>query len=159
MIERAIRASVQQLQASPGEADHESAVNRAIQASIAETRRGKADADAEREHHQELAHSLKQSLHILQADTDWAYKDTDLRVATEGGGGSNEPGLENQEGLEHQTFDPELQKALTSSQQSHAAHLKEREKSDAEEDIVLRYVQRLSAFEESQKRSESKSIE
>ena len=70
---------------------------------------------------------------------------------TEDHGELNAASHDSQEGLQGQSDDEELQQALRSSKESHAAHLRELEKSQAEEDVVLKYVQKLSAFEEAQK--------
>ena len=161
MIERAIRASLMELQAASHHGDDEAAIQRAIKASVKEAQRARAasskEFDGADEHDQHLKSAIEQSLqehgHLTRAqsapsnnevfedsgvDTD---DDEHVKAAIErsktdlGAGGKDE----------------ELEKAIELSKRAGEDHAQELSKTKTEERIVLDYVKKQSALEEEHK--------
>jgi hypothetical protein len=148
MIERAIRASVRELQNAQGsKLSDQEALERAIQASVAEGRRRRSDEepvsattnDDDREHQELLEKAIQQSLaeyHLPQdegdVDTD---EDEDVKLALKLS--ETEPATGDEEGM--------LKAALEKSQ---AEHQEKTEKAKTEEEIVIEYVKKMSLAEQ-----------
>jgi hypothetical protein len=147
MIERAIRASVRELQNAQGsKLSDQEALERAIQASVAEGRRRRSDEelasattnDNDREHQELLEKAIQQSLaeyHLPQdegdVDTD---EDEDVKLALKLS--ETETAQNDEEGI--------LKAAL---EKSKAEHQEMTEKAKTEEEIVLEYVKKMSLAE------------
>ena len=170
MIERAIRASVQELHLASNEGDDRDAVQRAIQASVAEaTRAHSQDSsrspavsfDGHSDHRRELEASLHRSLQghppetqddVSNIDFDDSGVDTDddenikLAIERSKSGGKGGPAAVEVE-------DEDLRLALKNSKQDHLDLEQSLSKSKTEEEIVLDYVKKQSLAEEQHKRS------
>ena len=157
MIERAIRASVMELQSASRGGDDESAIQKAIKASIKEAQLARAgfsdNHEGTEEHEKHLAEAIEQSLHehghLSRARSAPNAEDFD------------DSGIES-EGEEHvkaaierskaevggNAQDEELQKAIELSKRAHDDHAQETSKTKTEEEIVLEYVRKQSLLEE-----------
>lgn len=150
MIERAIRASVRELQAAQGsKLSDQEALERAIQASVAEGRRRRSDeelstvstTDEDLEHQAALEKAIQQSLAEYHLPGDEGDVDTDedenlklaLRLSKE------EPG----------PHDEEVVRAVL--EKSKAEHEQKTLKGKSEEEVVLEYVKKMSLAEEQHK--------
>lgn len=171
MIERAIRASVQELHLASSEGDDMDAIQRAIQASVAEASRARNNdfakpppeaMDGAGDHGKELEAVLHRSLlehrssqnrsNLANVDFDDSGVDTDdddnIKTAIEKsksaeGGGPEAADLN----------DEELRKAMEISKKDHEEHEQTLSKSKTEEEIVLEYVKRQSLAEEQYRNS------
>lgn len=169
MIERAIRASVQELHLASNEGDDRDVVQRAIQASVAEANQARRkDAtgphaeglDGSSDHSKELEAALHRSLqehpssqiNHTHIDLDDSGVDTDddenIKLAMERSKSGDADGLKAAD-----LNDDELQKAIEFSKKDHEEHEQSLSKSKTEEDVVLEYMKRQSLAEEEHKRS------
>ncbi|TKA81907.1 hypothetical protein B0A49_00140 [Cryomyces minteri] len=147
MVERAIRASLVELQQNSTGHDSDDdaqAVERAMQASVAEAT-GNAGDDA---HTEELKRALQQSMQ-QQKHGNAAHSERDVSGTSTAHEGHVEKALHESKqassGQGHHTDDNEdLRKALTESKASHTALTKQR----TEEEIVLEYIKKQSLAEE-----------
>ena len=150
LVEKAIRASVAELQQASKEGDDEKALKRAIQASVAEAARNKKDStDYSEQLHSALYRSIQQrpalarrSTHIADLDFDDSGVDTEddenIKFA-----------LESSKQLQHtRQRDQELERVLDDSKKLHEEHKKGLEKQMTEEEIVVEYVKKQSLAEE-----------
>ena len=171
MIERAIRASVQELHIASNQGDDRDAVGRAIQASVAEATRLRAQEesrshagalDGTSDHSRELEAALHRSIqhhassategNVANLDFDDSGVDTDdddnIKLAIErsksGDTGGPEPA---------QLNDEDLQKAIEISKKDHEDLEQSLSRSKTEEEIVLEYIKRQSLAEEQHKQS------
>jgi len=158
-IERAIRASVQELQHAAEEADGEGALRSAIQASMAEANRAHSGHNnAPHGHPEQLEAALHQNIQqrpslgktqtkIAELDFDDSGVDTDddenIKAALESS--RKLPSSEYQ--------DQELERALAESKMLHDEHAESLNKAKTEEDIVMEYVKRQSLAEDAFKKS------
>lgn len=151
MIEKAIRASVKELRTSSNEVDYRTALQRAIQASIAESKRVGGGENIDGEQSQQLEWALESNLRDLQADESDPRNHTQPRSTQGKDVLSNMAGIEGEFDNRRPEFsDADMHEALILSEQSHADHVARLEKSQAEEDTILQYVERLTAFENEQ---------
>ncbi len=163
MIERAVRASVVELQLASGDGDDDDAIGRAIQASIAEASRvqmeGIAAASDQTEgisdHDGQLEAALRQSMLEQHQIGDGVLRDRRP--------GSDDPEIasDDDENLKtaveiSQAFaaekhvaesDEGLHKALEESKEAHESHEQRLAKAQTEEQIVLEYVKKQSEAE------------
>ena len=148
MIERAIRASVMELQSASRQQDSndEATLQRAIKASIAEAQRGRAaEHDGSAEHDRDLELSLQTSLAQPQSreDFDDSGIDTDddehIHAAIE----KSKTGLSTDG-----SKDEELERAIELSKKAHEDHTNELSKTQTEEDIVMEYMKKQSSLEQ-----------
>lgn len=150
LVEKAIRASIAELQCASQEGDEDEALTRAIQASVVSA--------AQYQHHskeylEQLHAALHSSVHqysslarrptdIVDTDFDDSGVDTDddenIKIALESSKKLHDAG--------HR--DTDLQRALHESKQLHDEREKGLEKQMTEEEIVLEYVKRQSLAEE-----------
>ncbi|KAL3423468.1 glycosyltransferase family 28 domain-containing protein [Phlyctema vagabunda] len=147
MIERAIRASVRELQSSQGSTltDAE-ALDRAIKASINESNRSRVSTaqvdgpiimtDEDSEHQALLERAIQQSLQEYQITPSGTELATN---AAEFGGDEDE----------------DLKKALAESQSSHANEQQASLHAKTEEEIVLEYIKKQSLAEEEHRRAKA----
>ena len=167
MIERAIRASVMELQAASSQGDDEAAIQRAIKASIIEAQRGRASSEVEDEHTAQRNKHLEESLqHSLQAHEPLSHARSPLNHEEDfdDSGIDTDDDVHIQNAIERSKTDisnlslqdAELDKAIEISKKSHADDAKTSTKARTEEGIVLDHVKRQSALEEEyrQKRAE-----
>lgn len=158
MIERAIRASVRELQSSQGSnlTDEES-LNRAIQASISEAARHRSDeqhpgitmTDEEAEHQVLLEQAIQASLAQHQLKTaaspvadDDADHEANLKLAMQ----MSKEDVNKSEAARLLHEHKEIELALAQSKNEHA-------KTKTEEDVILEYVQKQSMLEAEHKKS------
>lgn len=171
MIEKAIRASVLELQMASREGDNTDAVQRAIQASVNEAARVRgennarplmASVDGTSDHDKELEAALHRSVQdhpafhsqisVADIDFDDSGIDTDddenIKAAIERSKSSEtaDPKTANQK-------DEDFQRASELSQEAHKELEKELYNSKSEEEIVLEYVKKQSLVEEKYKKS------
>ena len=161
MIERAIRASVMELQSASRRGDDEAAIQKAIKASIKEAQLARAgfsdNHEGTKEHEKHLEEAIEQSLHEhghlsrarsapnaedfddsgIESDGEEHVKAAIERSKTEIGGNAQ---------------DEELQKAIELSKRAHDDHAQETSKTRTEEEIVLEYVRKQSLLEEEHRR-------
>ena len=172
MIERAIRASVQELHLSSGEGDDKDAISRAIQASVAEASRAREkkipeshsealhkSSDHDKELEAALHHSLlergsshsQSNLAIVDFDDSGVDTDDDenMKIAIEKSKSASIIGDLDVADLN----DEELRKAMEISKQVHEEHERRLSKSKTEEEIVMEYMKRQSLAEEEHKDS------
>ena len=155
VIEKAIRASVLELQQASGEGDDEAMLQRAIQASIAEAGRAKGQSQ---HHSQQLEAALIQSIqqipfleqkstHIKDIDFDDSGIDTDedenIKTAIES---SKKLSIAEDRG-------ENLEQALAESKRYHDEHERALKQDKDEEEIVLEYVKKQSLIENAYKKS------
>ena len=156
-IEKAIRASVLELQHTSENGDDEEELRRAVQASVAEANRARGDrSDAPRGHSEQLEaalhHSVQQQFdrkrtEIADVDFDDSGVDTDddenIKAAIESS--------RRLQPSEHQN--EELERALADSKKLHEEQAQGLNKAKTEEDIVIEYVKRQSLAEAAFKES------
>lgn len=164
MIEKAIRASVQELQAAKKEGDDREATQRAIQASVAEAaqaRKAGAEGDhgADDAHSKELELALQRSIsehpgpeqvqHLSSVNYDNPGVDTDddenIKAAIERSKTTSSNGTT----VELPT-DDDLRQAVEASKKEHEEGLS---KEKTEEELVMEYVKKQSLLEEEHKRA------
>jgi hypothetical protein len=175
LIERALRASVAELQTAREQgADHE-AMNRALEASIKEAARAKAEAEShpkeDAEHEEQLRLALQKSLEEYQL----AHQPTHERGLYHDDGSEwsdSDVGAEEKEAFklalveskrahaeqavatETNAQDEDLQKAIEESKASHQKHGEDLERQKTEEEIVMEYVKKQSLAEEEHKKAQ-----
>jgi len=170
MIEKAIRASVLELQSASEEGDHADAVQRAIQASVAEATKVRGqdsskpptnDLDGASDHDKELESALHRSVsqhppsasqkNLAIVDFDDSGVDTDddenIKAAIERSKSAE------MSGLKAAHLDEDFEEAIELSRKTQEEHKQGLSKSKTEEEIVLEYVKRQSLAEEQHKRS------
>ena len=165
-IERAIRASVAELQLASNEGDNEDAIQRAIQASIAE--HTQQDRQAAKgavgngfDQRAQLEVALQSSLqgngfggnrsasHTTETEDDSGIDtDDDENIKTAIANSKNDSGTS-----QAMHVDQDLLRAIEQSRQSQLDREQAELKAKAEEEIVLEYIKRQSAAEEQHKRS------
>ena len=169
MIERAIRASVVELQQASGEGDGKDAVQRAIHASIAVASRARGDGDTSTSgqvegangHHRHLEAALRQSMleqqqfdgsHVedphLDSDDSGVVTDDDENVKA-----AIEMSRASTAEKHVPESDEDLQEAIEVSRKAHEAYEQGLAKSKTEEDIVLEYIKKQSEAEEKLRKS------
>ena len=170
MIERAIRASVEELNLASKKADHNEAIHRAIQASLSEAANARNEDHAETQsnriikhgdHNKEVAAALQQSMDENQrpgvretlpdvnsedsdVDTD---DDTNIKAAIEQ---SKSTPTGQAMGMKD---DDDFHTAIELSRKTHEEHEQGLDDSKTEEEIVLEYVKKQSLAEEHFKKS------
>ena len=170
MIERAIRASLRELQTATSQGDEEAAIQRAIKASIAEAQRGREAStigvSGIEQHDKHLEECLQQSLqeHQLLDDSQRSpglVKDfEDSGIDTDEDEHSQSSIQKTKIGVENDaTEDVEVKKAIEVSQRSHDDQTNKANASRMEEEIVLEYVKKQSAVEEQHKQKTKKAQE
>lgn len=170
MIERAIRASVLELQLASKEGDNNEAIQRAIKASVAEAAQARSEGhpkprptalDGAGDHEKELAAALQRSVQrnqqldernpVAGVDFDDSGVDTDddenIKAAIERSKSTpaGQPRFRNE--------DDSFQKAIQLSKKASEEHEQDLSKSKTEEEIVLEYVKKQSLAEEQLKKS------
>ena len=161
LVERAIRASVLELQSASYKEDDDEAIKRAIQASIAEAKRSrpasKAELEDTSEHDRQLEESLQQS---LQQTRSMAHSE----VAC-GHDDFDDSGIESEDGDNLHTdgntgtsrkADEDLERAIELSKKTHEHHMMELGNQKSEEEVVLNYIMKQSVLEEEHKRNIAK---
>ena len=172
LIERAIRASVVELQLAAEDGDDEDAVQRAIQASVAEAARARGKEgsssssnflDGAGDHDKELEAALYRSVQdlpphsgeqhtLVGTDFDDSGVDTDddenIKAAIE----RSNSALAG-ESMAPSPKDDEMQRAIELSKMAHEEHEQDQSKSKTEEEIVLEYIKKQSLAEEQHKHS------
>ncbi len=164
MIERAIRASVVELQQASVEDDDDDAVGRALQASIAEATRVRKEGmtatpdqvDSISSHDRHLEAALRQSMldhnqlgegqpqnRLPDSDDPEIASDDDENIKS-----AIEMSRASVAEKNVTESDEDLQKALEDSKKAHETHEQGRSKSQTEEQIVLEYVKKQSQAEE-----------
>ena len=165
MIEKALRASVLELQNATQEGAHDEALNRAIEASVAEAARSKGG-----EHDKELEEALRRSLQVHSSPSSvHRIESQTLDFEDSGIDTDDEEGMRhhvhhnNKLKEQHSTVaddsttttnttsttnhDSDLDKAIQESEKSHKEYQEYLLKQRAEEDIVLDYMKRQSLEE------------
>ena len=168
MIERAIRASVQELRLASEEGDDAAAIQRAIQASVAEAARyrgqdiprvssegldGAHDHDKDLEsalHRSVLAHPTSNTETNIDFDDSGVDTDDDENIKT---AIERSMSAETSDARAGNQIDEDLHKAIKLSQKDHQEREQGLSKSKTEEEIVLDYVKKQSLAEEMHKRS------
>lgn len=179
MIERAIRASVKELQKVGGSTNDSEALNRAIQASIAEASRRRSNEDPalmtltgeDAEHQALLEKAIQESLSQYQLPSQFADPDADIDTdddeavklaiekskeaptVTDVDSDEDENikrAIEKSKKISPEDSDEEIKLAL---QRSKTEHMKELSRTQTEEEIVLEYVKKQSLAEEEHKRN------
>lgn len=169
MIEKAIRASVAELQKASMEGDDQDAMRRAIQASIADAKRAQCQqsrggpgspSSVGSDHHRELEATLQKSMHGHDG-----IHDMQLYHLRHGG---DDSGIETDddeniklsiERSKHFVQSPpvdediDLLQAVKQSQEDQRKRVKAESAARTEEEIVLEYVKKQSLAEEEHKRS------
>lgn len=171
MIERAIRASVEELQKAGGNASDSSALDRAIEVSITEASRGRNyfDDEDDAEHQALLEKAIQESLAQYQLHHPDADFDEDEAVKLAIAKSKEAPTVTNIDSDEYENIrkaiekskvipldadvdtddDEDLKLALEKSKSEHEKALS---RAQTEEEIVLEYVKRQSLAEEEHKR-------
>lgn len=139
MLERAIRASVQEMERLPDEEDDEQVVQRAIRASMREASHFGPEDETDSDEELKKALELSKSVEHLPEDDEHLQKALELSKSTEHLGGKDGA----HEG------DEELRKAIEESEKEG----KEMERQRTEEEIVMEYVKRQSILEEEHRRA------
>ena len=170
MIERAIRASVLELQLASNEGDKNEAIQRAIQASVAEAAQARSEdhskprptaLDGAGDHEKELAAALQHSVEgnqqlderhpVADVDFDDFGVDTDddenIKVAIE------RSKLTPRGQLRDGNDDDDFQTAIELSRKANEEHEQGPSMSKTEEEIVLEYVKKQSLAEEKLRKS------
>ena len=170
MIERAIRASVLELQLASNEGDNNEAIQRAIQASVAEAAQARSEdhskprptaLDGAGDHKKEFAAALQHSVQrnqqlderhpVADVDFDDSGVDTDddenIKAAIERS--KLTPTGQLRDGNE----DDDFQTAIELSRKANEEHDQGPSKSKTEEEIVLEYVKKQSLAEEKLRKS------
>ena len=173
MIERAIRASVKELQLASKEGDNNEAIQRAIQASVAEATQARrkdcakfpyTTLDETGDHKKQLAAALQRGVQENQqadrryppADVDFddSGVDTDddenIKAAIEAS--MLKPTGQPSNGKDKDDED-DFRATIELSRKAHEQHVQSLSKSKTEEEIVLEYVKKQSLAEEQLKRS------
>ena len=165
LIERAIRASVAELQRASQEGDDDEAVNRAIQASVAEVAqaRGSAslagsdrDTEVANDHDEVLEAVLHRSVQDhhrhsegadsgIDTDDDEEFREA-IELSKEGTSSGRHSGGNTLE------EDAELRKVMEESKQAQSLREEDDARTKTEEEIVLEYVKRQSLVEQEHKR-------
>jgi len=158
-IERAIRASVQELQHASEEADGEGALRSAIQASMAEANRAHSGHNIAPHGHPEqpeaaLHQNIQQRPSLGKIQTEIAELDFDDSGVDTDDGENIKAALESSRKLPSSEYqDQELERALAESKMLHDEHAESLNKAKTEEDIVMEYVKRQSLAEDAFKKS------
>jgi hypothetical protein len=149
VIERAIRASVRELQkSSDSTITDQEALNRAIQASIAESNRSRASkpanpitmTDDEQEHQILLEKAIQESLANYQLHSSQATEDNEFKLALQMSKEAHPPPEVNSD------EDEDVKSAIQKSKD-------ELHKTKTEEEIVLEYVKKQSLIEAEHKKA------
>ena len=150
LVEKAIRASVTELQQASREGDSEAALQRAIQASVAEAARCQ---DGNRHHSEQLQDALYRSVSQRPGFTRRPTEIADLDFDDSGIDTDDDQNIKN--ALESskklhlaQQHDEELDRAIEESRKAHKEYEDELTKQKTEEEIVLEYVKKQSLAEE-----------
>jgi len=158
-IERAIRASVQELQHASEEADGEGALRSAIQASMAEANRAHSGHNIAPHGHPEqpeaaLHQNIQQRPSLGKIQTEIAELDFDDSGVDTDDDENIKAALESSRKLPSSEYqDQELERALAESKMLHDEHAESLNKAKTEEDIVMEYVKRQSLAEDAFKKS------
>ena len=169
MIEKALRASVLELQNATQEGAHDEALNRAIEASVAEAARSKGgqhDKDLEEALRRSLqvhspSSSSSRSVHRIESqslDFEDSGIDTDdeegrhslhhnNKLKEQHGTAADDPTATTTSITNPSNHDSDLEKAIQESEKSHKEYQEYLLKQRAEEDIVLDYMKRQSLEE------------
>lgn len=173
LIERAIRASVAELQLASREGDEQGALNRAIQASVAEASQGRtattmADPRSETEdasnHNRVLAEALRRSVQEQQFPNDQHTDAANNEREDSGIGTDDDQDVQEAIQLSQQNLAPdggqgddvvdedeELQKAIEESKEAHKLREANAARAKTEEEIVFEYVMKQSLAEQEYK--------
>ena len=170
MIERAIRASVAELQTA-SEGDGDDAVQRAILASIAEATRARAEdctttpfsqVDGLGDHDEQLEAALRRSMLEHQFDEsgvpDPCHDSDDPGVATdddENVKSAIEMSRASLTGKRKIESDENLQKAIQESKRTHEVREEGLAKKETEEEIILEFIKKQSEVEEQHRKTKS----
>lgn len=158
MIEKAIRASVLELQAAEREGDDHAALQRAIRASVAEDAKlrgrhsvkaphagveGAHDHDRQLEDalHRSVTNEEKHPLASVDFDDSGIDTDDDENIKTAIRRSTEDPSHD------HATKDDNMQHTTQRSDQAHNEQHEDSSKTQTEEDVVLEYVKRQSLLE------------
>ena len=153
LIEKAIRASVLELQRASKEGDDKGAVYRAVQASMAEASRTRSSPDTTSpEHSEQLKAALHQSLQHRPSLERTPTAIADLDFDDSGIDTDDDENIKNavESSKRLPSQDPqsdELERALAESRRLHEDHELESKRVKSEEDIILEYVKRQSLAE------------
>ena len=170
MIERAIRASVEELHLASEEVDRNEVIQRAIQASVSEATNARNEDQSEYQsskinkrgdHEKELATALQRSMEETQKPD---IRGTLADVISEDSGVDTDDDENFKAAIERSKFTPtgqpigvkdedDFQTAIELSRKAHEEHEQGLCKSKTEEEIVLEYVKKQSLAEEYLKRS------
>ena len=158
-IERAIRASVLELQRASKEGDDEEALRRAVQASVAEANRSRGDNHrAASGHSEQLEAALHQSMQqhplLSRTRTEIADLDFDDSGVDTDDDENIKAAIESSKTLppsEH--LDTDFERALTESKKMHEESTQSLGRAKTEEEIVMDYVKRQSLAEATYKKS------
>lgn len=164
VIERAIRASVAELQRASQEGNEDEALNRAIQASVTEAAQARGSAsvigsgrgtEAADNHDEVLGAALHRSVqdhhrHSEGEDSGIDTDDEEMREAIE----LSNQNTSSDAGPRGNTLeeDAELQKAIDESKQAHSLRAEDDARAKTEEEIVLEYVKKQSLAEQEHRR-------
>ena len=157
-IERAIRASVLELQRASKEGDDEEALRKAVQASVAEANRSSDDNHrAASGHSEQLEAALHQSIQrplLSRTRTEIADLDFDDSGVDTDDDENIKAAIESSKTLppsEH--LDTDFERALTESKKMHEESTQSLGRAKTEEEIVMDYVKRQSLAEATYKKS------
>lgn len=166
MIERAIRASVMELQMASNDGDNNEAIQRAIQASVAEAAQAREDnseprptaLDGAGDHKKELAAALQHSVQGNQ-QSDERYPVADVGFDDSGVDTDDDENVK--AAIERSKLTPtgngkdddDFQTAIELSRKASEEHEQGPSKSKTEEEIVLEYVKKQSLAEEQLRKS------
>ncbi|KAI9874462.1 MAG: hypothetical protein M1830_009725 [Pleopsidium flavum] len=170
LIERAIRASIAELQLASQEDDEQEAINRAIQASVAEAAQGRASAtlpdprsgtDGRSEQDRVLEEALHLSLQEHQSHNEPHSEAANNKWDDSGIETDDDENIQEAIELSKQNVlsdvrsghaaveeDQELQKAIEESKQAHSLHEEDNARAKTEEEIVLEHVKKQSLAEQ-----------
>jgi len=165
LIERAIRASVAELQRASQEGDEDKALNRAIQASVAEAAQARGSStltgsgtgmEKANDHNEVLEAALHRSVqdHHRHSDGSDSGIDTDddeavreaIELSKESTSSSTRPAGNTSD------EEAELQKVMEESKQAQRLREEENARAKTEEEIVLEYVKKQSLAEQEHRR-------
>ena len=164
MIERAIRASVEELRAATKKGDGMEAMQKAIKASVAEAAQARRTMSASKESatpssDDDLHLALQRSLSLHPATEDhqgYESNHSGAETAPTGNEKDSKPAVEQSHATQippDDDNDSQLQKAIEESRFAHDQHTKGLERERTEEEIVLEYVKKQSLLEEEHRRS------
>jgi hypothetical protein len=176
VLERALRASVAELQSSKGGDGDPEALDRALEASIKEAARARAESEAQvkeqADHEAELRLAIQQSMedfhlsnqptdehHYHDEDSDWSDVDSEERESFKLALTESKKMHDEKVAVPTDDLDEETKRAIEESKASYEKHGEELTKAKTEEEIVLEYVKKQSLAEAEHKKAVTETTE